>query len=86
MTKRNKMYTAAEKDDIIANINLNLKKPQYNKYGNYWYIKHTDIESGKMTESRFKSLSAATEFYEEMYHVFEANYISIKAKQYYKGR
>ena len=78
------MYTSAEKDDIVANINLNLKKPQYNKYGNYWYIKHTDTETGKMTETRFRSLSAAHEFYEEMYHVFETNYLYILAQQQYK--
>lgn len=80
------MYTAAEKDDIVANINLNLKQPVYHTYDRYWFVKHTDPNTGKLTETRFTSLSAAEDFYEEMYHRFEANYISIKAKQYYKGR
>ena len=50
----------------------------FNTYGRYWFIKHTDPNTGKLTETRFTSLSAAEGFYEEMYHMFEANYITIK--------
>lgn len=80
------MYTSAQRDDIQANVELNVKKPVSNTYGRYWFVKHIDPNTGKLTETRFTSLSAAEGFYEEMYHMFEANYISIKAKQYHKGR
>lgn len=72
------MYTSAQRDDIQANVELNIKKPIFNTYGRYWFIKHTDPNTGKFTETRFTSLSAAEAFYEEMYHMFEANYITIK--------
>lgn len=80
------MQTAAERDDIIANINLNLKQPAYHAHARYWFVKHTNPENGKLTETRFTSQTAAYDFYEEMYRLFEANYISIKAKQYYNSR
>jgi len=72
------MYTSAQRDDIQANVELNVKKPIFHTYGRYWFIKHTDTKTGKPTETRFTSLSAAEEFYEEMYRMFEANYITIK--------
>lgn len=72
------MFTSSQREDIKANVELNVKKPVFNQYGRYWFVKHTDTETGKDTESRFRSLSAAEDFYEEMYRIFEANYITIK--------
>lgn len=77
------MFTSSQREDIRANVELNVKKPVFNQYGRYWFVKHTDTETGKDTESRFKSFAEAKQFYEEMYSMFEANYISYKFRNYY---
>ena len=80
------MFTSAQRDDIRANVELNVKTPVFNQYGRYWYVKHTDPQTGRDAESRFRSFAEAKQFYEEMYSMFEANYISLKFKGYYGKR
>jgi hypothetical protein len=80
------MYTSAQRDDIRANVELNVKKPVFNQYGRYWFVKHTDTETGRDTESRFRSLAEANCFYEEIYRMFEANYISYKFRHQHGKR